>query len=119
MFTTGIISSAKIWLTISVAVMMSFATVTADIHPVEPDEIVCQDEISSVQASNEKKPEQPNKPSHDHHAHSCGSCHIHATPLQMTSIDASIPVVRVGYNLNAFDTPVRAGPMGLYRPPRA
>lgn len=119
MFATSFISSGKIWLTVCVAVMMSFATVIPDIHLVDPDEIACQDEVSSVKASNEKMPNQPSKAPHEHHAHNCGSCHIHVTSLQTASIDDSMPVARAGYNLNAFDAPPRAGPMGLYRPPRA
>ena len=118
MFATRFISSAKIWLTVCVAVMMSFATVTPDIHPVDADEIACQDEGNSVQAANNQSPEQPNKPPHDHHAHNCGSCHIHATTLHFASLKPSI-VDALGYNLNAFDAAPRAGPMGLYRPPRA
>jgi len=47
---------AKIWLTVCVAVMMSFATVTPDIHPVEPDEIACQDEGSAVKAASQHNP---------------------------------------------------------------
>jgi len=55
MFATRFISSAKIWLTVCVAVMVSFATVTPDIHPVDADEIACQDEGGSAQAANEAK----------------------------------------------------------------
>jgi hypothetical protein len=118
MFAIRFISSAKIWLTVFVAVMMSFATVTPDIHPVEPDEIACQDEGGIAQVSNEHSPEQPNKAPHDHHAHNCGSCHIHATTLHFASLKPFIADT-LGYNLNAFDAAPRAGPMGLYRPPRA
>lgn len=118
MIFTSIISVAKIWLTVCVALVMSFATVTPDIHPLEPEEIACQDESGAVTASNDERPEQPNKPPHDHHAHNCGSCHIHATSLQMASVSDTISV-RLGYSLNAYDVAPRAGPMGLYRPPRA
>lgn len=118
MFATTFISITKIWLTFSVAAMMGFATVIPDIHPAEPDKIVCQDEVNSVLVSNEHKPEQPNKPPHDHHAHNCGSCHIHATSLQVVS-DLDFVAIGLGYNLNAYDAAPRAGPMGLYRPPRA
>ena len=118
MFATRFISSAKIWLTVCVAVMVSFATVTPDIHPVEPDEIACQDEGRLVQVSNEHSHEQPNKAPHDHHAHHCGSCHIHATTHHFSSLKASIADT-LGYTLKAFDAMPRAGPMELYRPPRA
>lgn len=97
---------------------MSLATVTPDIHPVEPDEIACQDEGSAVQTTTDKKPVQPNQPPHDHHAHNCGTCHIHATTLQFASLKTTITDT-LGYNLNTFDAAPRAGPMGLYRPPRA
>ena len=118
MFGTRFISSAKIWLTVCVAVMMSFATVTPDIHPVEPDEIACQDEGSSAQAENKQSSEQPDKPPHDHHAHNCDSCHIHATTLHFAALKPSI-ADSLGYNLNIYDGAPREGPMGLYRPPRA
>jgi len=97
---------------------MSFATVTPDIHPVEPDEIACQDEGSSAQAENKQSSEQPDKPPHDHHAHNCCSCHIHATTLHFAALKPSIADA-LGYNLNAYDAAPRDGPMGLYRPPRA
>ena len=118
MFATRFISTAKIWLTVCVAVMMGAATVTPDIHPVEPNEIACQDEGSSAQVSKKQSPEQPNKPPHDHHAHNCGSCHIHATTLALASFRPSIADA-LGYKINASDAAPRAGPMGLYRPPRA
>ena len=73
MFATRFISSAKIWLTVCVAVMMSFATVTPDIHPVDADEIACQEVGSSVQAANKQRPEQPDKPTDAHNAHNCSS----------------------------------------------
>ena len=118
MFATRFISLAKLWLTICVAVMVSFATVTPDIHPVDADEIACQDEGNSVQAANKQSSEQPNKPPHDHHAHNCGSCDIHATTPHCASLKPSIADA-LGYNLNAYNAAPRAGPMGLYRPPRA
>ena len=118
MFATRCISLAKFWLTVCVAVMMSFATVTPDIHPVEPDEIACQDEGAVSSASVDQKQERPNKPPHDHHAHNCGSCHIHATSLQLASAADTISA-RLGYSLNVYDVAPRAAPMGLYRPPRA
>ena len=118
MFATRFISLAKLWLTICVAVMVSFATVTPDIHPVDADEIACQDEGNSVQAANKQSSEQPNKPPHDHHAHDCGSCHIHATTLHFAALKPSI-ADSLGYNLNVYDGAPGEGPMGLYRPPRA
>ena len=104
MFGTRFISSAKIWLTVCVAVMMSFATVTPDIHPVEPDEIACQDEGSSAQAENKQSSEQPDKPPHDHHAHNCGSCHIHATTLHFAALKPSI-ADSLGYNCLLYTSP--------------
>lgn len=118
MFANCFISSAKFWLTVCVAVMMSFATVTPDIHPVEPDEIACQDEVGFVLVSNDQAPDNPNKPPHDHHAHNCGSCHVHATSLQFASANPVISL-KQGYTLNAYGLTPRAGPFGLFRPPRA
>jgi hypothetical protein len=118
MILTGLISSAKIWLTVCVAVMVSFATVTPDIHPVEPEEIACQDDAGTAQVSQEQEPDHPNKPPHDHHVHNCGSCHIHAMTLHPVADKYAISDP-VGFNLAAHDAPPRAGPIGLYRPPRA
>lgn len=118
MILTGLISYARIWLTVCVAVMVSFATVTPDIHPVEPDEIACQDDTGTVQVLQGQEPDHSNKPPHDHHAHNCGSCHIHATTLQSVSAKFALSD-RAGYNLTTHDASPRAGPLGLFRPPRA
>lgn len=118
MILTGLISSARIWLTVCVAIMVSVATVTPDIHLVEPEEIACQDDGVTVQVSPDQEPDHPNKPPHDHHAHNCGSCHIHATTLQSVSAKFALSD-RAGYNLTAHDASPRDGPLGLFRPPRA
>jgi len=117
----GLISSAKIWLTVCLAVLVSFATTTPDIHPVELDEIVCQDEAGPNQESSltSDDSDHPTGPEHDHHTHNCGSCHVHAIYLRLASANGDISIVRVNHGFNQFDASPRAGPLGLYRPPRA
>lgn len=118
MFASSVISLAKIWLTVCVAVMISFATVTPDIHPVEQEEVVCQDDVDTVYVMpSDQKPGQPVRAPHEHHAHNCGSCHIHATSLQFSSVEAALPA-KIEYNSNVSDVAPRAGPTGLFRPPR-
>jgi len=114
----NVILSAKVWLTVSLAVIMSLSTVTPDIHPVEPDEVICQDSTEAANLLSDERPDQPAKAPHDHHAHNCGSCHFHATPTQMTAFETGFQG-QLDYNPKYYNSPSDRGPTGLYRPPRA
>lgn len=93
-------------------------TASADIHPPDADEVACQSaEILEIhtgidQDNNERRPD------HDHHAHNCGSCHVHMVGVKASKASLALQAslaLRPGANQHV----ARAGPYGLYRPPRA
>ena len=114
----NVIYSSKLWLTLSLAVIMGMGTITPDIHPEEAAEVVCQETGDFVDVDSSEKPNRPSKAPHDHHAHSCGSCHFHATPIQMTTLEAGL-YGQFNYDPKSYNSPSDQGPYGLFRPPRA
>jgi len=124
----AVIFSARFWLTLMVSITMGIGTAAADIHPPDPDEIACEDtqalmshDIGSFTTLGLNSAESDNEESqreHDHHAHSCGSCHVHLVGTKVPTVSAYF-IADPNLYLGADQTVPRAGPFGLYRPPRA
>lgn len=124
----AVIFSARFWLTLMVSITMGIGTAAADIHPSDPDEIACEEtqtlmshDIGSLTTLglNSDQPENKDAPrEHDHHAHSCGSCHVHLVGTKVPTVSAYF-IADPNLYLGADQTVPRAGPFGLYRPPRA
>jgi hypothetical protein len=124
----AVIFTARFWLTLMVSITMSIGTAAADIHPPESDDIACQEsqaiashsgDLLSAHTQSFDDPDGKDTPrDHDHHAHSCGSCHLHLVGAKVPTVSASFISVSNLY-VGADQTVPRAGPFGLYRPPRA
>ncbi|MGB0908161.1 MAG: hypothetical protein ACPGVT_11755 [Maricaulaceae bacterium] len=123
----AIILSARFWLTLMVSITMGLSTAVADIHPPDPDEIDCQEiqladshgDASALAfdiADGDENGEHERK--HDHHAHHCGTCHVHAVDMRLSSMSLMISGEQA-LSIGADQAVARAGPFGLYRPPRA
>lgn len=123
----AIILSARFWFALMVSITMGVITDAADIHPPDPDEIACQetqiadshDNISvftSDDTDEDENGEHDRK--HDHHAHHCGTCHMHVVDMRLSSMSLMIAGEQA-LSMGADQTVARAGPFGLYRPPRA
>jgi len=118
---TAIILSARFWLMLMLSATLGFGTAAADIHPEDASEIACtnidgqtEHEIVINDANND---DGEKRPSHKHHTHHCGPCHLHVVGTYGTiftyHLSSSI-ALRPGANQYV----PRAGPSGLYRPPR-
>ncbi|WP_156811951.1 hypothetical protein [Robiginitomaculum antarcticum] len=117
------IFSAKFWLTLMLSMTMSVGAFAADIHPADVDDDACQSaeivaQSDSVAVSGEIDDGQDNSPAHDHHAHSCGSCHIHIVSNKFSSLTFALSA-SLNFKIGVDQAAPRAGPLGLYRPPRA
>jgi len=121
------ILSARFWLTLMMSITMGMSTAAADIHPPDPDEIACQEtqiadphgDVSALAfdiADGDEKEDHERK--HDHHAHHCGTCHMHVVDMRRSSMSLMISGEQA-LSIGADQTVARAGPFGLYRPPRA
>lgn len=102
---------------------MSVGTLAADIHPADADEIACESESVSVQhielgSISENNDEPSERPAHDHHAHNCGTCHLHVVGSKVSQLSFALPMSH-NFRLGGDQAAPRAGPLGLYRPPRA
>jgi hypothetical protein len=108
----ALIFSARLWLVVMIAMTMSFGASVADIHPADADEIACQTaDLAAESSGDERSP-------HEHHVHTCGSCHVHMVGMKVSSLTNFTPVTRSLRPGSDQGCP-RAGPHGLYRPPRA
>ena len=115
---SGYILSVKIWLAACLVATMLIGPASADVHAMAPDTIACQALDDQLAASGtDRKDDGQSRPDHDHHAHTCGSCHFHLAgsfPSRFVSPWGLRTVVLPEANMFA----PRAGPFGLYRPPR-
>lgn len=117
----ALICSARFWLSIIVSTTLGIGGATADIHPIDAEEIACM--TASIEAHNtERRDVEKNngeqRPAHKHHTHNCGPCHLHMVGMTGLSFTHDVPAsqrLRPGANQHI----PRAGPQGLYRPPRA
>ena len=110
------------------AVLMTCAVgmsaTAADIHPPTADDMACdkdaQTELHLVEADLSDPLGDRNSPDrdHDHHAHNCGSCHLHPFSLK-TAAPSHQFVMAQPHTPDADQAVARAGPFGLFRPPRA
>jgi hypothetical protein len=111
-------------LAVLTACAFGMSATAADIHPPTADDMVCDTEAQSGLHLNEVDlcedlgdDHDPDR-DHDHHAHHCGSCHLHPFSLR-----AVAPATELGLSqphmLGTDQTVPRAGPFGLFRPPRA
>ena len=124
----AVIFSARFWLALMVSITMGIGTAAADIHPPDPDEIACEEtqalmshDTSSTTTHGLNSAETDKEESqreHDHHEHSCGSCHVHLVGTKVPTVSAYF-IADPNLYLGADQTVPRAGPFGLYRPPRA
>jgi len=121
------IFTARFWLAVTVSVTMGMSAAVADIHPPDPDKIACQEtqiadshgDISVFTSDNTDGDEkEDHERKHDHHAHHCGTCHVHVVDMRLSSIPLMISGEQA-LSMGADQTVARAGPFGLYRPPRA
>jgi len=106
-----------------VSLTMSVGALAADIHPADADEIACESsEVSpqhiDIDMSGDSNNDSEDRPAHDHHAHNCGTCHIHVVGTMVSKLSFALPISN-NFMLGANQAAPRAGPMGLYRPPRA
>lgn len=118
-----IIFSAKLWLTIMLCITMSFSVFAADIHPADANGNSCQNADITVQytglaIAGETDNDREEGPAHEHHAHSCGSCHFHVVGNKLANLSVVAPSSLTLRFLTDHAT-LHAGPLGLYRPPRA
>ena len=115
---SGYILSVKIWLAACLVATMLIGPASADVHAIDPETIVCQAlDDQGVETSTERTKDGQSSPDHDHHVDACGSCHFHlAGSFHTSSVSRIIPDASVWPGINA--TAPRAGPFGLYRPPR-
>jgi hypothetical protein len=115
---SGFILSVKIWLAACLVATMLIGPASADVHAMDPDTIACQaldDQLAAF--GTDRTDDGQSRPDHDHHAHTCGSCHFHLVgsfPARFVSPWGHRTVVLPEANVLA----PRAGPFGLYRPPR-
>lgn len=119
----ALICSAKFWLTLMISLTMSVGTLAADIHPADADEIECENGEVSIQlieidVSGDTNKDSGDRPPHHHHAHNCGTCHIHVVGPKLTQLSIALNVSR-NFRLRGDQDAPRAGPLGLYRPPRS
>ena len=115
---TGFILSLKIWLAACLVATMLIGPASADAHTMDPQTIACQvlDDMR-VQTGADRTDDGQSRPEHEHHVDACGSCHFHLVgSFQASSASRKIPGAAVWPGTNA--PAPRAGPFGLYRPPR-
>lgn len=113
----ALIFSARLWLVVMFAMAMTFGTSAADIHPVDADEIACQTADLAAELSGEEDDRDDQRPEHEHHAHNCGSCHVHIVGMKVSALNSATCISLALRPGSDQDAP-RAGPKGLYRPPR-
>lgn len=100
------------------AVTMGMGASAADIHPVSADEIACQSADISESHTGIDQDSGEQRPDHDHHAHNCGTCHVHMVGMRAANLSLVCPA-SLALRPGADQFLARAGPNGLYRPPRA
>ncbi len=111
----ALIFSARFWLVVMFAMAMTFGTSAADIHPVDADEIACQTADLAVELLGDDAGDE--RQTHEHHAHNCGSCHVHMVGMRVGALSFANPASITLRPESDLAAP-RAGPQGLYRPPR-
>ena len=108
----------RLWLVICVFATMLIGPASSDLHALDPEAITCQAlDDQGVEKNTVRTKDGQSSPDHDHHVDACGSCHFHlAGSFHTSSVSRIIPDASVWPGINA--TAPRAGPFGLYRPPR-
>jgi len=100
------------------AMSVSYGGFAADIHPVDADEISCQKANIATEHSGASQNGEDEQPDHDHHVHNCGSCHIHIAGAKITGV-SQVTHSSLFLLPGSDQVAPRAGPHGLFRPPRA
>ena len=117
-----VICTARFWLALMLSVTFGMGATAAGIHPVDAEEIACMTEdaeahvnteISDAETGNTEQ-----RPEHKHHNHSCGPCHLHMVGMNGLTFTYALSASS-GLRPGADQHVPRAGPHGLYRPPRA
>ena len=108
----------RLWLVICVFATMLIGPASSDLHALDPEAITCQAfDDQGVEKNTVRMKDGQSSPDHDHHVDACGSCHFHLAgsfPSRFVSPWGLRTVVLPEANMFA----PRAGPFGLYRPPR-
>ncbi len=122
MKTVSVICTARFWLALMLSVTLGMGATAAVNHAMDAEEIACV--TTDAEAHHDAKLRDAEndyteqRPAHKHHIHSCGPCHLHMVGM---NISAFFFASRATLELRpgADQHVPRAGPIGLYRPPRA
>ena len=117
----ALICSVRLWLALVLSVTLGMGASAADIHPINADEIACMSADASAHheadisgAGNDEE----QRPAHKHHTHNCGPCHLHMVGMNSLAVSYVSPA-KLNLRPGADQSLALAGPLGLYRPPRA
>lgn len=117
-----VICTARFWLALMLSVTLGMGATAADIHPVDAEEIACMtadaEAHHDAELSHTESDDPEQRPAHKHHTHSCGPCHLHMVGMNSLTFSYALSATS-GLRPGADQHVPRAGPHGLYRPPRA
>mmetsp|Transcript_19117 Transcript_19117/g.24746 ORF Transcript_19117/g.24746 Transcript_19117/m.24746 type:complete len:123 (+) Transcript_19117:707-1075(+) len=117
-----VICTARFWLALMLSATFGMGAAAADIHPVDAEEIACMSADAethhAVELIDAGSDDSEQRPDHKHHKHSCGPCHLHMVGVNGLTFSYALSITS-GLRPGADQHVPRAGPDGLYRPPRA